>query len=249
MSAQSFPRDPGRTSAPDPGERYRRWEKATEIPMAGLALIFLGVYAYLVISNTRSTPVSWPEVLMLMVWILFAVHYAVSLILVNRRGHWFLTHLHVLAMTLLPFLRPLLLLRLFNLWVLRRRSPGSALRGRVSIYVAGTSLLLVLVAALGVLDMEQNADGANITSFGDAVWWSFVTMSSVGYGDYYPVTAMGRLMAVGLMFVGIALIGSVTASIASWFVERIGSAESDPGGRLTHGSDGPPATGAPRGSS
>lgn len=77
--------------------------------------------------------------------------------------------------------------------------------------------------------------GANITSFGDAVWWTCVTISSVGYGDYYPVTGLGRLTAIGLMVAGIALLGSVTATIASWFVERIVQAQ--------HQVSAPPRTG------
>ena len=79
----------------------------------------------------------------------------------------------------------------------------------------------MFVAALAVLDFERNAREASITTFGDALWWAFVTITTVGYGDYSPVTVEGRLVAVGLMLGGIALIGLVTASLASWIVERV----------------------------
>ncbi|MCH8560146.1 ion channel [Nesterenkonia sp. LB17] len=225
-------------SKADFGARYQRWDKATELPMAIVALAFLVVYAYLVLANTRPTDVSWPPIFLIGVWVVFALHYVISLVLVRNRGRWFVTHLHELAMAALPFLRPLQLLRLVKVVAVMHRTMGSALRGKVSVYVAGVSGMLVLVAALGVLDAEQNAEGANITSFSDALWWAFVTISSVGYGDYYPVTGLGRLIAIGLMIAGIALIGSITATIASWFVERITEAqrqvttgqESGPGG-------------------
>jgi voltage-gated potassium channel len=100
-------------------------------------------------------------------------------------------------------------------------SVGAALRGQVTVYLVAGSALLVFVAALAVLDVEQNAAGANIQSFGDAAWWAFVTITTVGYGDYFPVTFPGRMIAVGLMVSGIAILGTVTATLASWFVELV----------------------------
>jgi voltage-gated potassium channel len=91
----------------------------------------------------------------------------------------------------------------------------------VIIYTVATALLLVLVAALAELSAEQNAPGATIRTFPEAVWWAFVTITTVGYGDYTPVTETGRLVAIGLMISGIALLGVVTATIASWFVEQV----------------------------
>jgi voltage-gated potassium channel len=76
-----------------------------------------------------------------------------------------------------------------------------------------------------MLDAERGDPEANITNFPDALWWGMTTISTVGYGDQFPVTGEGRLIAVGLMLAGIALLGVVTATIASWFVERIGAVE------------------------
>lgn len=76
------------------------------------------------------------------------------------------------------------------------------------------------VGALAVFDAERGSAKANITSYGDAVWWACTTVTTVGYGDLYPTTLEGRLVAVLLMLVGIALIGSVTAAMASWFLAR-----------------------------
>jgi voltage-gated potassium channel len=76
-------------------------------------------------------------------------------------------------------------------------------------------------ATLAVLDAERSSPDANITDFGDAIWWAVMTMTTVGYGDRYPVTSAGRMVAFGLMIGGIALLGTVTATLASWLVETV----------------------------
>ncbi|WP_300344507.1 potassium channel family protein [Nesterenkonia sp.] len=190
--------------------------RLTEWPMVGVALVFLVVYAYVVIGNLRESQVHWPFWVMQVVWVLFAVDYVVSLVPHTRR--WFITHLHELAIVLLPALRPL---RLVTVLSVLQRSAGAALRGKVVLYVAFTSALLVLMAALAILDAEQNHPEANISSFGDAAWWAVVTITTVGYGDHYPVTDLGRWIAVALMISGLGLLGTVTATLASWFVEKV----------------------------
>jgi len=95
------------------------------------------------------------------------------------------------------------------------------------VYVAGASALLVFIAALAVLDAERSSADATITNFGDSLWWAFVTITTVGYGDFSPVTVMGRFVAAGLMLGGVALLGVVTATLASWNVERVAKQEED----------------------
>jgi len=87
--------------------------------------------------------------------------------------------------------------------------------------------MVVFLAALAELDAERDAADATITTFGDALWWSLATVTTVGYGDAYPVTATGRLVAGGLMLAGIALLGVVTASLASWLVQRVSEIEEE----------------------
>ena len=124
-------------------------------------------------------------------------------------------------MIVLPLLRPLRLLRLIPLLSVLNRRAQTGLRGRVAIYVAGGASLLAFVAAIAVLDVERSSPDANISDFGDAIWWAVTTMTTVGYGDHYPVTSIGRVVAFGLMLGGIALLGTVTATLASWLVETV----------------------------
>lgn len=123
---------------------------------------------------------------------------------------------------LLPALRPLRLLRLVTVISVFSRYAGSALRGKVTIYTVFIAAVLTFTGALAILDAEQNAPEANITSFADALWWAVVTITTVGYGDHYPVTDLGRLIAVAVMICGLGLLGTVTATLASRFVEKVG---------------------------
>jgi Ion channel. len=124
-------------------------------------------------------------------------------------------------------LRLLRLLRLVTLVSVLGRTATASFRGRVATYVGSAVLLVIFVASLAVLDAERGRPGANINSFGDALWWSVSTVTTVGYGDRYPVTVTGRLVATGLMICGIALLGVVTASIASWFLDRVRDLETE----------------------
>ncbi|HEY0398091.1 MAG TPA: potassium channel family protein, partial [Acidimicrobiia bacterium] len=99
-----------------------------------------------------------------------------------------------------PAPRPLSLVRVAL--VLDRRLT-STLHGRVAAYVTLTAALVVFMASLAVYDAERGP-GASITGYGDGVWWALTPISTVGYGDEYPVTGEGRLVAVLLMVGGIA---------------------------------------------
>ncbi|MBM6403625.1 two pore domain potassium channel family protein [Phycicoccus sp. CSK15P-2] len=128
---------------------------------------------------------------------------------------------------MLPLLRPLQLLRLVTLLGVLNRKAGGSLRGRVAVYVVGGTLTVIVVAALAMLDAERGAPDATIANVGDALWWATVTVTTVGYGDTYPVTVEGRVVAVGLMLAGIALLGVVTATFASWLIERVQDIEEE----------------------
>jgi voltage-gated potassium channel len=152
---------------------------------------------------------------------IFVVDLVVRLALADERLRYLVRHWYDLLVIVLPLLRPLRLLRLIPLLSVLNRRAQTGLRGRVAIYVAGGASLLAFVAALAVLDVERSSPDANISDFGDAIWWAVTTMTTVGYGDHYPVTSVGRVVAFGLMLGGIALLGTVTATLASWLVETV----------------------------
>ncbi len=187
-----------------------------------LAVAFLVAYAWPVVhprldSQLRLTlgVVSWT------VWGAFAVDFIMRIALAEDRWRYAIRHWYDVALITLPMLRPLRLLRLLALARVLNRSAAGSLVGQVSAYVAGTTVMAVGLGAVAVLDAEQNAPGANIKSFGDALWWAATTVTTVGYGDRYPVTTPGRFIAVGLMIVGIALVGAITASVAAWMVSQV----------------------------
>jgi len=124
-----------------------------------------------------------------------------------------------------PLLRPLRLLRLIALLRMLNRSAVGGLAGRAVTYVTGFAVLAAALSSLAILDADRRTADSNITTFGDALWWSATTVTTVGYGDRFPVTSEGRLIAVALMIVGISLIGVITASVAAWFVSRVAASE------------------------
>lgn len=202
--------------------RVNRWEDATELPLALAAMLFLVVYA-LPILDTGLTHAEHRscDITAYVLWALFIVDFLVRVALAERRGHYAFRHTPELLTLALPVLRPLRLLRLVVLLRVLNRRATTSLRGRVALYVLSGTGLIIFCASLAELDAERDHPGAVITTFGDSLWWAFTTITTVGYGDTYPVTTEGRMVAIGLMIAGIALLGVVTASLASWFVDRV----------------------------
>lgn len=186
------------------------------------AVIFLVAYSIQVIGNVPDSQAVLIDAIIWATWAVFAIDYFTNLVMAPNRGRWFIRHLHDLIILALPVLRPLRLLRLVTLLRVMNLVAGNSLRGRVLTYILGSAALLTYISALAVLDAEENIPTANIRSIGDALWWAVTTVTTAGYGDYYPVTWVGRLVAVGLMIGGIAILGVVTASVASWLVEQVG---------------------------
>ena len=189
--------------------------------MTVAAIVFLVAYSCQVLIQPTGAADRWLQIIEWITWAAFVVDYLVRFGLAPDRGRWFVRHLLDLAVVLLPVLRPLRLLRLVALLAVFQRAAGSSLRGRVVTYALGSTAVLIYVAALAVLEAERHADTATIRTFGTAVWWAFTTITTVGYGDEVPVTPTGRVIAVALMIGGIALLGTITATIASWLVEQV----------------------------
>lgn len=204
------------------GPRVAAWQSRTEWPLAALAGLFLAGYAVQVLARglDRSARTALNDTVWA-IWLLFALDFIVRALLARRHVRYIWRHLADVVIIALPMLRPLRVLRLIMLMRMLNRRLAETLRGRVVVYGAFTAVLLVFCSSLAVLQAERGARGANIESFGDALWWSVVTICTVGYGDHFPVTLNGRFVGAALMISGVGLFGVVTASFAAWLVDQL----------------------------
>lgn len=207
------------------GDAARSWERLAERPLQVAAFIFLAAYAAPIVRPGLPVVARTAcAVAVAATWAAFGIDYAARLFFADRRASWFWRNLPSLMILIVPVLRPLRLLRLVTLLAVLNRASMRGLRERVAVYAAGGVALLVLCGALAVTEAERGAPGATIDGFGDGLWWSVVTITTVGYGDQAPVTPTGRLVAVALMTGGIALLGTVSGMLASWMVDQVGTA-------------------------
>lgn len=192
-----------------------------EIPLAVASLVFLAAYAVRVLAH--ELPDFWQDVCLALTfaaWAVFGVDYAVRLRL-SGLAPWRFVRRHFLdtVVLLLPLLRPLQVVRVYDRVQRRHEKPRLTLYARVMAYASLSTALIGFAGALAVYNAEYGAPGATIRTFGDSLWWTCSTLSTVGYGDVTPVTRAGRLIAVGLMACGLALLGAVTGSFSSWLIQ------------------------------
>ncbi|MEU3145207.1 potassium channel family protein [Streptomyces sp. NPDC006999] len=202
-------------------QRLRRWEQRTGGWLIGLALVYLTAYAVPILDP--GLPRAWrdaAETVTFAIWALLAAEFVLRFAVAGSRWQFLKVRLFDLATLVLPPLRPLRLVTLVFMVVRRNASTLGRVRLRLGTYVAACTALLLFLSSLTILDVERRNPDASITAFGDALWWSLTTVTTVGYGDLYPTTTEGRLIAVALMVGGIALAGLVTATLASWFMDR-----------------------------
>jgi voltage-gated potassium channel len=240
--AQSI--DAGQGPSDSRRQALTRVEHALRFPMAllGVAWTVCGI----VVVTTHETGVA-PEafvVALFTIWFLIVLESLIRYIVVPDRRRYFASRPIEPVLVVVPF---------FQVWKVVGVEQASIIwaeglarfvailrhRGLFRVLLAATGLLFL--GAWAVLLFEKHAPGSNIHSYPDSLWWAVVTVTTVGYGDRFPVTAGGRAVAVILMLVGIGLIGVLTATVASFFVqehtdankEQLQAAHEDLGGRLT----------------
>lgn len=113
---------------------------------------------------------------------------------------------------LLRILRAFRSTRILVNYVFRNRAQGTLTS------VSIITVLIVIMSSISILLVEKDP-ASNIKSAEDALWWSMVTVTTVGYGDKFPVTTEGRLIGVVLMFMGVGIFGTFTGFLASWFTQ------------------------------
>ena len=211
-------------------EKLRSIEHTIRWPMAVLGVAW-AVCGIVVLTTHASGGTSQAFAISLfIIWFVVFLECAIRYIAVSDRRRYFASRQIEPVLVVLPF---------FQVWRIMGVERATVLWGegieRFLAILGHRGLFRVLLTAVGLLFLgawlvllfEKNAAGSNIHSYHDALWWAVVTVTTVGYGDRFPVTEGGRVVAVILMLVGIGLIGVLTATVASFFVAEHTDANKD----------------------
>ena len=185
-----------------------------------LALAFLVAFSYPAFVD--SVPASTQTLLNFVQWvswIAFAMDLIYGLSNAKNKKQYLKRHPLEVAAVVLPFLRPLRLMRVISFGGLAIQKVAIGRQFAITIKVFLASIFVAYISAVQITITERAVDGSNIKNFGDGLWWAITTVTTVGYGDRYPTTTEGRFLAVALMIMGISLMGVITASVAAWFVK------------------------------
>lgn len=194
----------------------KRWERWTEWPLLILGLLFL---IAILLPLAQPLPQQAEDTIAVINWVLwgvFALDYLIRLWLALDRWHFVKTHVLDLIIVAVPAFRALRVLRLISVFLVFLRRARDLPYLVLPLYVSAVTAVLIGVSAVLVFDAEAENPDSPIGTLGDAIWWAFTTVTTVGYGDEYPVTPLGRTLGVFLMLSGITLLGSLTASAAAW---------------------------------
>ena len=211
------------------GEALDRFTRATELPLLVLAIAMVPLIVAPLVFDLSDGAERAVLAADWIIWAIFAVELGVRTYLAPTRASYLVHHWYDVVIVAVPFLRPLRavrsaralrFLRVVRLAAFLGRIRDTALtvltRHRLD-YALATAVLVVFVSA-GLMTRIEANEGGSIDSFGAALWWAFVTVTTVGYGDYSPVTAAGRGIAIVLMLLGICLFGIIAANIAAYVV-------------------------------
>ena len=221
-------------------EALDRFERQTAWPMMSLALAIIPLLVLPLLVDLPSGAETTFFALDWLIWIAFVLEYGVRLYLAPNKKHFFSHNVIDLPFVLIPFLRPLRILRSARAFALLRATRGAvvllravdAVQDVLKRHKLGYTLLIAMVVVVGsglvVATIEEASPDRNIRSIPDGLWWAVTTITTVGYGDRFPVTPIGRAIGAGVMILGIGLFGLLAASLASLLVEKDLEREIDP---------------------
>ena len=195
---------------------HRVWSETLTV----LALAFLVAFSYpAFVDPVPTSTQTLLNVVQWVSWIAFAMDLIYGLFKSEDKARYLKKHPLEIAAVLFPFLRPLRLMRVISFGGLAIQKIAIGRQFAITVKVLIASIFVAYISAVQITITERAVEGSNIHNFGDGLWWAITTVTTVGYGDRYPTTTEGRFLAVALMFMGISLVGVITASVAAWFVK------------------------------
>lgn len=188
-----------------------KYQRHSRYPILILSLGFIVGFVFKISPPDHMVERTLGDWLLVAAWVGFIADYVFSLLLAADRRRFVITHVPLLVAILFPPLRFLLVVRAINGVAYEHRNRFG---GRIRVYLLYVTTIVVVAGALLEFFFERMSPNSNIRSVGDSLWWVMESISTVGYGDFYPVTVPGRLVAVALFINGIALLSVVTASLS-----------------------------------
>ncbi len=198
------------------------WEERSSRPMFVASVLYLLAFAAPIMSTRIQEPYDgYLNIIQMILWGLFAADYCIRLYLAPRRLYFITHNLMNLAIVLLPAWRIVSFLAMIHLTTNRQYKRLSEL----AVKLFGYTAIFIIMFALAIYSVESSEPGAMIRDLPTAYWWTFTTLATVGYGDVYPVTGIGRVIAVVVMLYGVGMVAVATGALASWIIEKIGGRE------------------------
>ena len=198
------------------------WEERSSTPMFVASVLYLLAFAAPIMSTRIQEPYdAYLNIIQLILWGLFAADYCIRLYLAPRRLYFITHNLMNLAIVLLPAWRIVSFLAMIHLTTNRQYKRLSEL----AVKLFGYTAIFIIMFALAIYSVESSEPGAMIRDLPTAYWWTFTTLATVGYGDVYPITGIGRVIAVVVMLYGVGMVAVATGALASWIIEKIGGRE------------------------
>jgi len=209
----------------------RLWITHTDLPLTVLAALFLGIYSGEVLLPENTPGQQLLTLAGQIIYWIFAFDVAmrfIAFLMLPKEHRSFFKFLKNNVVPILSIAAPMFRSLRITRFVLD-------LRGRMDFTISRTERAIVILltalpiflytSALAVLSAERDAPDANIETFWDALWWAAITLTTVGYGDHYPVTAEGRLVAGGLLVASIGILSTATALVSKWILGSESSSE------------------------
>ena len=198
------------------------WEERSSRPMFVASVLYLLAFAAPIMSTRIQEPYDgYLNIIQMILWGLFAADYCIRLYLAPRRLYFITHNLMNLAIVLLPAWRIVSFLAMIHLTTNRQYKRLSEL----AVKLFGYTAIFIIMFALAIYSVESSEPGAMIRDLPTAYWWTFTTLATVGYGDVYPVTGIGRVIAVVVMLYGVGMVAVATGALASWIIEKFGGRE------------------------